>query len=124
MHGKQLVENDMDTTGDWVFHHRLIQDGTFEGHSHALRKDSAGHGINVGLGYLGAIDQKGGTLAENRTDIRLGDGKDGDVLGLDVGEEGDQAILQRCRRSWIDGGMEGCASYYTRFPSRSNGEHR
>ncbi len=93
MHGKQLIENDVDTTSDGVFHHCLVQYGTFEGHSHALRKDSAGDGINVGLGYLSAIDQKGGALAQNRTNIRLGDGKDRDVLGLDVREEGDQAIL-------------------------------
>ena len=93
MHGKQLIEDDVDTAGDGIFHCGLAQNGTFESDSHALRKDGAGDGIDVGLGYLGAIDEKGGTLAQDGTDIRLGDGEDGDILCLDVGEEGDQAIL-------------------------------
>ena len=93
MHGKQFIEDHMDTTGDRIFHHRSIQDCTFKSHNHALRKDGAGHGINIGLGHLGAIDHKGSALAEDRTDIRLGDGEDGDVLGLNVRKEGDQAIL-------------------------------
>ena len=105
MHGKQLIEDDVDTTGDRVFHHSSVQYGTFESHSHALRKDSARHGINVGLGYLGAIDQKGGALAQDGTNIRLGDREDGNVLSLDVGEEGDQAILQCRGRGGVDGGM-------------------
>ena len=93
MHGKQLIEDDVDTTGDGIFHYSLVQYGTFESNRHALRKDSARGGIDIGLGYLGAIDKKGGALAQDRTNIRLGDWEDGDVLSLDVGEEGDQAIL-------------------------------
>ena len=93
MHGKQFIEDNMDTTSDRVLHHCLVQYSTFKSHRHALGEDSARHGINVGLGYLGAIDQKGGALAQDRTNIRFGDGEDGNVLGLDVREEGDQAIL-------------------------------
>ena len=93
MHCEQLIQDDVDTTSDGIFHHCLVQYGTFESDGHALRKDGARDGIHVSLGYLGAIDQKGGALAQDRTNIRFGDGKDGDVLGLDVGEEGDQAIL-------------------------------
>ena len=93
MHGEQLIEDDVDTASDGIFHHCSIQYGTFKGHSHALRKDGARHWINVGLWYLGAIDHEGGALAQDGANIRLGDGKDGDVLGLDVGEKGDQAIL-------------------------------
>lgn len=93
MHGKQFIKNDVDTTSDGVFHHCWVQDCTFEGHHHALRKDGARDGIDVGLGYLGAIDQKRGALAQDRTNIRLGDGEDGNALGLDVGEKRDQAIL-------------------------------
>lgn len=93
MHGKQLIEEDVDTTSDWIFHDSLVQYGTFESDSHALRKDSARDRINVGLGYHGAIDEKGGALAEDRTNVGLSDGEDRNVLGLDVGEEGDQAIL-------------------------------
>lgn len=105
MHGKQLIEDDVDTTGDGVFHHSSIQYGTFESDSHALRKDSARHGINVGLGYHVAIDQEGGALAEDTTNIRLGDGEDWNILRLDVGEEGDQAVLQCRGRCGVDGGM-------------------
>lgn len=89
MHGKKLVENDVDTTSDRVFHYCLVQYGTLESYSHALRKDDAGHGIDVGLWYHGAIDQKGGTLAKNRTNVRFRDGEYGNVLGLDVREERD-----------------------------------
>lgn len=93
MHCKQLIEDDMNTTSDRIFHYSLVQYGTFESNGHALRKDGAGDGIDVGLGYLGAIHKKGGALAEDGTNIRLGDWEDWNVLCLDVGEEGDQAIL-------------------------------
>ena len=50
VHGKQLIEDDVDTAGDGVFHCGLAQYGPFESDSHALRKDGAGDGIDVGLG--------------------------------------------------------------------------
>lgn len=93
MHGEQLIEDDVYSTSNRVFHHRLVQDGALEGHGHALRENSAGHGISIGLWYLAAIDQKRGALAQDRTNIGLGDWKDGDILSLNVREEGNQAIL-------------------------------
>ena len=93
MHGEQFIEDDVDTTSDGIFHYGLVQYSTFESDSHSLREDSARDGVDVGLWYLGAIDKEGGALAEDGTNIRLGNGEDGNVLCLDVGEEGDQAVL-------------------------------
>ncbi len=93
MHGKQLIENDVNATSDRILHDCLVENGPFESDSHALRKDSARDGIKVSLGYFGAINEEGGALAEDGTNVRLGDWEDGNVLGLDVGEKGDQTIL-------------------------------
>ena len=70
MHGEQLIEDYSNSIGDWIMH-VIVQYGPFEGDHHSLWKDSARDRIDIGLRHLCAIDQKRGTLPQDRADLAV-----------------------------------------------------
>ena len=85
LHCEYLIEKYTNAVLDGM--HVAAEHCPFKCYHLALGKNGPRDGIRIGLRYLGAIDEKGSTLPEDRAYIWLGDGKDRDIAGLDVGKK-------------------------------------
>ncbi len=82
LHCQYFIEEYTNAVLDWI--HVAAEHCSFERYNFALRIYCPGARIGIRLGDLGAIDEKGSTLPEDRAYIRLGDGKYRDITGLDI----------------------------------------
>ena len=92
LHCEDLIKEYTNAILDWM--HVAAEHCSFEGHYFPLRINGPGDRIDIGLGDLGAIDEKASTLPEDRAYIWFGDGKYRNIAGFDVRKERYEIITQ------------------------------